>query len=264
MCHYAALFLPFAASGSTLGGLPGPIPDLLVFLSVDLGVRRIIDTKREFVLHVIRRHFFGLVDVNRAIPQPLHHRHWIGHVVSSSKLNVAVGHDLQDTEPTFLQPFDHKVLKELAVINRAARDKVGPRSHRPFRDLKGVFAVPVRRRRRVGTVGGCGRELSAGHAVDLIVDNDGIQIKISARCMDEVIATDSGCVSVTHDAVGTDLVRASVQVSFRYERIQLVPIIDPLGVDGLISLPNDIQIIEVAFGDLVFSRLGALLLDHGL
>ena len=41
--------------------------------------------------------------------------------------------------------------------------------------------------------------LAAGHAIDLIIDNNGGEVQVSPGSMDKVIAAYSGCIPVTHD-----------------------------------------------------------------
>ena len=67
-------------------------------------------------------------------------------------------------------------------------------------NVEGVVDVSVRSSGSLFTVRCCRRILSSGHAVDVVIENDGSDIYVSSACVDQMVSADSYAVSVTCDA----------------------------------------------------------------
>ena len=85
------------------------------------------------------------------------------------------------------------------MVDGTPAHKDSPGSHRQFSNVKSVFNMPVGSGCGLHPVGGCGRVLTAGHAVNIIVYYDGGEVNVPPRCMDKVVATDGSGITITHN-----------------------------------------------------------------
>ena len=117
----------------------------------------------------------------------------------SAELSVAVADDFHHRKAPFQDGLFHELIQQGGVVHRAPPHHGGPGAHGHLADGKGVFHVAVPRSGGLRPIRRGRRVLAAGHAVDIVVDDDGGQIQVAPGRMDKVVATDGGGVAVTHN-----------------------------------------------------------------
>ena len=85
------------------------------------------------------------------------------------------------------------------MVDSASCYHAGACHGRQLSNGKGMFNVPIKRRCGQGAVGGCGRVLAAGHAVDTVVNHYSGEIQVPSRGMDEMVPADRRSIAITHD-----------------------------------------------------------------
>ena len=102
-------------------------------------------------------------------------------------------------KPRFSDGLLHQLVQQGGVVHRAPAHHGGPGGHRQFGNGKGVLQMAVKRGGGLRPIRRGGRILATGHAVDIVVDDDGRQVQVAPGGVDEVVAADGGGVAVPHD-----------------------------------------------------------------
>ena len=133
------------------------------------------------------------------------HLHVVADVLAGDVLMHAVGEDhavLQDLghgDAVVLVRL-HEDLAQFFGVDVHATGKEGSLgTNGEFARIERIFVSTLRRSLGLRATEGAGRELTLGHAVDTVVEQDQVDVDVTTAGVDEVVATDGGAVAVAGD-----------------------------------------------------------------
>ena len=184
----------------------GRCDDFVVFFRVLRRFSLIQDAHREFAFALVFRQLVKCRLQDEAVALPFHHVRRAAFFVLASKRDRAGRDRLDQAEAVVLDRFGDDVNQDRRVVGGGAGDKSRAGCLGQFRDVEAALDRAVRRRRRFGVGRRQRRILAAGHAVNVVVEQDNRDVDVAAGRMDEVVAANRGGVAVA---------RADDDVQFR-------------------------------------------------
>ncbi len=133
------------------------------------------------------------------------HLHVVADILASDVLVHAVGEDhavLQDLghgDAVMLVRFPEDFTQFLGVDIHATGKESSLGADGEFARIERILVGALRRSLGLRATEGAGRELTLGHAVDTVVEQDQVDVDVTTAGMDEVVATDGGAVAVAGD-----------------------------------------------------------------
>ncbi len=134
------------------------------------------------------------------ILEPLHHIDHAAEFVAPAVGGGAVVENLDNGHPLVLDALGDQLVDLCGVKGGGPGDEGRAGADGQLADVEDRVGVAVGSRRGFGARGSGGGELAAGHAVDVVVEDDVGHVDVAPAGMDEMVPADGGAVAVAaHD-----------------------------------------------------------------